>query len=98
MPIICDPFLFQRALFCSWELAMDEAGPSPEFEMVIKPEDDEVVILISSDRGGDGLRSRREWKELSGMIGRLRGRVHCERSDTGFTLSLDLPAHPKADA
>jgi C4-dicarboxylate-specific signal transduction histidine kinase len=96
--ITCDPFLFQRALFCSWELAMDAAEPSPALELLIKPEFNSVEILVSSVLGGDGITSREKWQELSEIAGRLGGRVNVDRVDAGFTIRINLPAHPEAGA
>ena len=55
--INCSPFLFQRALFCSWELAMDAAAPSPALELAVRPEHDSVTVLVSGVTGGDGHRT-----------------------------------------
>jgi C4-dicarboxylate-specific signal transduction histidine kinase len=93
VPITCDPFLVQRALFCSWELAMDADAPSPALELVIRPEHNSVDILVSGVSGGEGITSREEWRELSVMAGRLGGRVTVDRIDDGFTIRISLPAH-----
>ncbi len=77
---------------------MDAAGPSPALELVIKPGNNSVDILVSGVWGGDDLRSEEKWQELSGITGRLGGGVNVDQIDTGFTIRLNLPAHPKAGA
>jgi C4-dicarboxylate-specific signal transduction histidine kinase len=66
VPIICDPFLFQRALFCSWELAMDEVGPTPTLELAVEHGYNSVDILVSGAGGGDGLTSRENGRNCLG--------------------------------
>jgi hypothetical protein len=94
--LTCDPFLVQRALFSGWELAMDAAGPSPVLELVVQPEQNSVDILVSGASGGDGLSSREEWRELSGIVDRLGGRVSSDPVEAGFTIRINLPAGPEA--
>ncbi len=94
--ITCSPFLFQRALFCSWELAMDAAAPSATLELVVQSEHNSVGILVSGARGGDGVTAREEWTELSGIVDRLGGRVSVDPCEAGFTIRMNLPVCPEA--
>jgi len=94
--LICDPFLVQRALFCSWELGLDAAGPSPVLELVVQPEHNGVDILVSGASGGDGVSSCEKWGELSGIVDRLGGRVSADPVEAGFTIRINLPAGPEA--
>jgi C4-dicarboxylate-specific signal transduction histidine kinase len=98
VPILCNGFLVQRALFCSWELVLAAAEPSPSLELVIRPDDNSVNILVSCVSGGEGIRSREEFQELSEIVVRLGGRVTAERINDGFTVNINLPAGPEVIA
>jgi C4-dicarboxylate-specific signal transduction histidine kinase len=91
VPLTCDPFLVQRALFCSWELALAAAGTSPTLEVVTVPDANGGNIKVSCGSGGEEIESREEFQELSQILVPLGGRVMTERINGGFAVHMTLP-------
>ena len=99
--LTCDSFLVQRALFCSWELAMDAAGSSPVLDLVVQPGDNGVDLLVSGRSGRSGRSGARASRLVrdGGSCPELPAdwgaRSSVDFGETGFTIRINLPVGPE---